>query len=339
MVNGRIVEAVSGPELDRHLRAIARTVRLSGTPGEAEAFDYLEQTLHGFGFRVERHESEGLIGYPLRSTFAITEPEHHEMACNGYALTPATEAAGVEAELVHVGSSLQAGYEGLDTRGKIVVCDGIAIEDAALAAARAGAIGQIFVNPEHIHEMCISPVWGTPIPETAHLLPSVPAVGIARADGERLKALMARGPVRARLTTQPYRAWTKIPTLTAELPGRRATTSCSSAATSIPGTTGRWTTAPPTRPRSRSAGCWRNGGSNLRRGVRLAFWSGHSHGRYAGSTWYADTFWHDLHERCVCHVNVDSVGARGATILDATSSMAETYPFAREVLPRRRGPI
>ena len=47
----------------------------------------------------------------------------------------------------------------------------------------------------------------------------------------------------------------------------------------------------------------------LRRGVRLAFWSGHSHGRYAGSAWYADAFWHDLHERCVCHVNVDSVGA------------------------------
>ena len=44
----------------------------------------------------------------------------------------------------------------------------------------------------------------------------------------------------------------------------------------------------------------------------MAFWSGHSHGRYASSAWYADTFWHDLHERCVCHVNIDSVGAKGA---------------------------
>ncbi len=30
---------------------------------------------------------------------------------------------------------------------------------------------------------------------------------------------------------------------------------------------------------------------NLRCSLRLAFWSGHSHGRYAGSTWYADNFW------------------------------------------------
>ena len=28
---------------------------------------------------------------------------------------------------------------------------------------------------------------------------------------------------------------------------------------------------------------------SLRRGVRFAFWSGHSHARYAGSTWFADT--------------------------------------------------
>jgi len=29
---------------------------------------------------------------------------------------------------------------------------------------------------------------------------------------------------------------------------------------------------------------------DLTRTVRIAWWSGHSHGRYAGSTWYADTF-------------------------------------------------
>ena len=50
----------------------------------------------------------------------------------------------------------------------------------------------------------------------------------------------------------------------------------------------------------------------LYRGVRMAFWSGHSHGRYASSAWYADAFWHDLHERCACNVNIDSVGGKGA---------------------------
>ncbi len=65
------------------------------------------------------------------------------------------------------------------------------------------------------------------------------------------------------------------------------------------------------------------------RGIRFAFWSGHSHGRYAGSAWYADHAWRELHARCVLHLNVDSTGARGATdysVLHATEdaqSLAE----------------
>ena len=77
--------------------------------------------------------------------------------------------------------------------------------------------------------------------------------------------------------------------------------------------------------------------NELRRGVRLAFWSGHSHGRYAGSAWYADAHWHDLHERCICHVNVDSVGAKGASVLEEAPTMAETYALAAQVLQEVTG--
>jgi len=333
----RMTDEVSVPELWRHLEAIAATVRLSGTPGEAAAFDHAENELGKFGFVVNRYEAEALIGYPISSMLAVQSPETFEIHCNGYALTPATNGDGVTGELIHVGSSLSTSYDGYDAHGKIVVVDGIAIEDAALAAARAGAIGQIFINPDRIHEMCISPVWGTPTPETARLLPSVPAVGINRIDGDRLKSLLAAGPVTVRLSTTPYRAWTKIPTLTADLPG-----SDDDSFVLFSGHIDSW-----------HYGAMDNGTANatqlevgrllaerrneLRRGVRIAFWSGHSHGRYAGSTWYADAFWHDLHERCVCHVNIDSVGAKGATILDGTSSMASTYPFAQSVLKETAG--
>ena len=57
----------------------------------------------------------------------------------------------------------------------------------------------------------------------------------------------------------------------------------------------------------------------MRRGIRFAFWSGHSQGRYAGSAWYADHAWRELHQRCVVHLNVDSTGARGATGTMASS--------------------
>jgi hypothetical protein len=75
----------------------------------------------------------------------------------------------------------------------------------------------------------------------------------------------------------------------------------------------------------------------LRRGVRFAFWSGHSQARYAGSTWYADSHWFELRDRCVAHVNVDSTGGTGATDLTTANTMAETYGFARDVIRRQTG--
>ena len=333
----RMFEAVDGTELDRHLRAIARVVRLSGTPAEAEAFDYAEGQLRGFGYRVSRYESDALIGYPRHDSLDVLEPEPAGVVANGYSLSPGTGEEGVVGELVAVGAGRERDYAGIEARGKIVLSDGLATPEKALVAGRAGAIGQIHVNDEHIHEMCISPIWGTPTPETGDLLPRVPAVGVTLSDGERLKGMLGRGAVRVRLVTRPFRAWVKIPTLTADLPGTGGDDFVL-----FSGHVDSW-----------HYGAMDNGSANatqlevarllaerrgdLRRGVRLAFWSGHSHGRYAGSTWYADAFWHELHERCVCHVNVDSVGAVGATVLDEASTMAETYGFARGVLAETVG--
>jgi hypothetical protein len=70
----------------------------------------------------------------------------------------------------------------------------------------------------------------------------------------------------------------------------------------------------------------------LRRGIRFAFWSGHSHGRYAGSAWYADHAWRDLHQRCVLHLNVDSTGARGATDYTVLHATEDAQHFAETVV-------
>ncbi len=326
-------QAVSGDELDRHLRAIARVVRLSGTPEEAEAFDYIESTLQGFGFSVSRYESDALIGYPERASLALLAPVQQSITANGYSLSPGTGPDGIVAELTYVGAGMADDFDAKDIRGKIVVSDGLAMPAKAMAARQAGAIGHVHINDDHIHEMCISPVWGTPTPETGDLLPTVPSVGIGREDGNVIKlALVEGGPVLARLVTEPFRSWVKIPTLTADLPGN-----VGDDFVLFSGHVDSW-----------HYGAMDNGTANatqievgrllgerrdeLQRGVRLAFWSGHSHGRYASSAWYADAFWHELHERCACHVNVDSVGAIGAEVLEEAPAMAETYAFARQVI-------
>ena len=332
-----LFDQVSLDELERHLAGITSMVRLSGTPDEVKAFDYIEGQLRSFGYEVNRYESDALIGYPGTSSLQVDGTESEAIPCNGYSLSPGTGPEGVIGELIYVGAGAEADYAWLDARGMIVLTDGLATPSKGLAAARAGAIGQIHDNGEQIHEMCISPVWGTPLPETAHLLPTVPAIAITGADGARLHDRLRQGPVQVRLVTEPFRAWVKIPTLIADLPGENE-----DRYVMLSGHVDSWHygvmdngTANATQVEVGRLLAERRG--QLRRGVRLAFWSGHSHGRYAGSTWYADEFWQDLHDRCVCHVNVDSVGAVGATIMSDGSSMAETYQFGRQVLAETIG--
>jgi N-acetylated-alpha-linked acidic dipeptidase len=70
----------------------------------------------------------------------------------------------------------------------------------------------------------------------------------------------------------------------------------------------------------------------LPRGLRLAFWSGHSHGRYAGSAWYADHAWRELERHGVLHLNVDSTGARGATDFTVFHATEDAADFAETVV-------
>jgi len=76
-----------------------------------------------------------------------------------------------------------------------------------------------------------------------------------------------------------------------------------------------------------------------RRGLRLCFWSGHSHGRYSGSAWYADQHWRELARRCAVHVNIDSTGARGNTILADMPVSAELRAVGAEAVLAQSGQI
>ena len=72
--------------------------------------------------------------------------------------------------------------------------------------------------------------------------------------------------------------------------------------------------------------------SELKRGVRIAWWSGHSDARYSGSTWYYDHHWEDLKENCVAHINMDICGCKGSDVVGMRTSMLEGEAFDREFL-------
>jgi hypothetical protein len=71
----------------------------------------------------------------------------------------------------------------------------------------------------------------------------------------------------------------------------------------------------------------------LDRDLWVAWWPGHSTGRYAGSTWFVDEFAGDIRDRCVAHVNMDSLGVADATeFVGRPKWMPETDDLCRSAI-------
>jgi N-acetylated-alpha-linked acidic dipeptidase len=319
---------VSDKTLMEHVRTIGALERESGSPGEAQAFDYIERMLKSYGLEVERREIEAYISLPLEGRVHLPDGGTIEGLTHSFS----TSVEALEGELVDVGDGRPADYARANAAGKIALVNGLPAPGRAWVAQQAGTLGQIFVLMDHLHNMIVTTIWGTPSPETAWRIPAVPCLSVLGAEGQRLRALLARGPVNVGMTTRVRTGWMPIPHLVGELVGRHEDRFLL-----FSGHVDSW-----------HYGAMDNGTANatmlevarllagrrdaLRRGIRFAFWSGHSHGRYAGSAWYADHAWRELHQRCVLHLNVDSTGARGATDYSVLHATEDAQRFAETVV-------
>jgi hypothetical protein len=314
--------------LMEHTRRIAADERESGTPGEARAFDYIATTLSRYGLAIERRHIEAFISLPREAR--ITLPDGG--AIHGLTHSFSASAEALAGELVDVGDGTADDYARVAAGGRIALIEGLATPGKAWTAQTAGAIAQVFVNAEHLHNMIVTTVWGTPDPHTAARIPRTPCLSVTRTDGERLRGLMQRGAARITLTTRVTTGWTPIPHLVAHLEGR-----VEDRFVLLSGHVDSWhhgamDNASANATMLEVARLLARHRDGLRRGLRIAFWSGHSHGRYAGSAWYADHAWHDLHRRCVVHLNCDSTGARGATDYSRLHATEDAQSFAEAVV-------
>lgn len=235
-------------------------------------------------------------------------------------------------------------------RGKIVVAElsyAPPRPEKTRIATVNGAIALVLVNwgdddNSAIPMGTVKAVWGNPTVDNVHLMPRLPAIGIPRVDGVKVRDLCRAGTVRARVVADADREWQVLHQPHGTLgAGRRPTT----------GGPVRWLLLGDHMD-SWGGGATDNTSGNavtlelarvlaerreaLRRDIQVAFWQAHENGIMEGSTWFVDHYWDAITRGCVGYLNIDSPGMKYATEYEATLS-PELWTWHTDVMQRALG--
>src|SRR5690349_4086553 len=186
-----LCDAVDGSVLMGHMQELARWVKLSGTADELQSLKYFEAKLREYGYATRLIMHDAYISLPGK---ARVDVDNQTLTSITHSFSRSSPPHGVTGRLIYVGEGDAADFTGRDITGAIVLTEGIASPAQADRASRAGAVGQVQISPhEHLHEMCVSPVWGSPSGETQSDLPTTVVCTVPNADGAALRERLARG--------------------------------------------------------------------------------------------------------------------------------------------------
>lgn len=342
-------EAIRLDESKALLDTFIHLVRESGTEDERKAAAYIVGRLQALGIPVTVHEPELYISNPIRAELAITAGDAtRTLHARPPAMGRSTGDAAVAGEICYVPSKYAGGTMSLfdlpdaargggaddPVRGKIVLTEGFSMPAAVGAFERRGAIGEIFIHPgQHVHEGICTSIWGAPTAESLGRKPAIPVVCINNPDGQALVAEIERGQTHASIKTWLDEGWKRCPLPVVEIPG----TDDPDEFLLVHGHYDSWYEGIGDNATGDAAllelarVLW-GLRDRLKRSVRIAWWPGHSTGRYAGSTWYADTFADEIDERCIAQLDIDSPGCEGATAYEEVMWMAEADSLCRTAI-------
>lgn len=248
---------------------------------------------------------------------------------------------GLEGELVYIGANQADDIDTIfdkkldptrDVRsmieGKIVMSEGYASPGMIAQFEELGAIGVIGINPGvDIHWGICTSIWGTPDLDDLPRKPTVVSVAVNNPDGQELIEIAKAGG-RIKLFAEMEEGWFRSKLPEVFIRGNKEPEKY----VLLHGHLDSWDVGVGDNATGDATllevarVLWKNR-DKLDRSVRIAWWPGHSTGRYAGSTWFADAFALDLEENCVAQVNCDSPGCRWATEFLNLSRMSETDAF------------
>ena len=309
----RLRERVDVDALQRHVDAFDGTERVSGTDDEWEASEYVVETLREYGCEAELLEFEGYISVPEDGRVDVTAPTRRTFdEAITTSFSASTPPSGVSSEVVRIGDVTEETVDAADVEGKIAFTTGLPTPEPITLLEAAGAEAVIYQspNPDHLHEMIVTPVWGTPGLDNEEAIPDLPVVEITRKAGDWLLDRCDEGPVEATVTTEVTTELTTLPCPVGRIEGtesERYMVVGNHVDSWYEGITDNATAMAATLELARVFAQ-----DPPARGVVFGFWPAHSTGRYAGSAWWADQKWLDLRENGVAYYHLDLNGLRGA---------------------------
>lgn len=302
--------------------------KLSGSPAEAAACKVITDKLQAWGIAFQLHRFEALISHPVATSL---QAPWGEIETAGAGFTASTPASGVLAGVVVCPGNAIDRLDPQQVAGRLLLAQGIPNFGLAKAAQDLGAAGVLFASTGiQCHKTELSPLWGAPS-RAEHLerLLRIPVVSIPAADAVRLAGLAPDQQLW--LTTEVETAWREILLPVAEIPGRdpRFLLAGAHYCTWYGGATDNASGAAILLEMARVFSQHRD---RLNFGIRLAWWPGHEQGEYAGSSWYADTHWMELHERGLAYHNLDIVGVRGGVLKAIRNQTGDLADYTARVV-------
>ncbi len=313
-----------------------------------KAADVIVSRLRAAGVPVEVHQPEIYLSIPLKAS--VTAENIAYRAKPPSSSLPAPD--GVTGKLVFLkanpkalrsynrdvktlfgGSIASVAEVKRIVGGNIVVMQGFGNPALTSLIEEWGGIGLIAVNPGiDIHWGTCTTIWGSPDLQDMGRKPKIPVIAVNNPDGQKLMALAQSGG-EATIRTDLLEGWfaQKIPVVT--IPG----TDEPEKYALVHGHYDSWevgvgdnATGDATLMELARV-LWKNR-ANLKRSVKIAWWPGHSTGRYAGSTWFTDAFALDLDRNCLAQINCDSPGCRWATSYHDTRAFSESAHIAADAI-------
>ncbi|HHY25314.1 MAG TPA: M28 family peptidase [Desulfitobacterium dehalogenans] len=336
-----ILDEVKYKETESLLNTFKDLKRQSGSEDEKKAASYIAGRLEKLGIPFEVLWPEIYLSIPQKATLKVIG-DNLDIPAKTPAYSMSTGDKWVDGELFYASSNQQPfawgeleyrlDFEG-NPKGKIVITEGVPSPDKVREIMNHGGVAAIFVQAgERIHDGICTTIWGTPELDDLDELVKIPVVSISHPDGLELIAKVKSGSVRVAVKTLLEEGWNSCPLVLAKILGKET-----EKFVLLHGHIDSWSVG----IGDNALGCatmleiarvLHQNKDRLQRSVWIAWWPGHSTGRFAGSTWFADHYALEISEHCVAHVNCESTGCIHANTYEEMTWTEDVDTFCRELV-------